>query len=124
MSKSKSKITIFRRRGSVLLQTLIMCIVLSYIAVNLTQWVLSRFTSSSKLHDNTAGTNMLNAKQNVVFSCGAVTLQTGNITGCTESSNLVNSGIDSSVSGVYSSSWEEGSGANKTRNYTFDAYFY
>lgn len=39
------------RDGSVLLQTLVICMVLSYIAVTLTQWILARYTSSSSLSD-------------------------------------------------------------------------
>lgn len=39
------------RDGSVLLQTLVICMVLSYIAVTLTQWVLSRYTSAYSLSD-------------------------------------------------------------------------
>lgn len=51
MYKAKYKMIMLKRKGSVLLQTLVMCIILSYIAVTLTQWVLSRFTSSSSLSD-------------------------------------------------------------------------
>lgn len=42
------------RKGSVLLQTLVMCMVLSYIAVTLTQWILSRYTSVNKTFYDTS----------------------------------------------------------------------
>lgn len=35
------------RKGSVLLQTLVICIVLSYIAIAITKWALGRYTESS-----------------------------------------------------------------------------
>lgn len=121
MYKAKSKMTLLKRRGSVLLQTLVMCIILSYIAVTLTQWVLSRFTSSTKLQNDTAGVNMLNSMQDLIYSCGAVAGEKGHIT-CNESFTA-SSGTDP-MSGVYTNSYGSytvGSGANLTNSYTFTA---
>ncbi|MCR4819508.1 MAG: hypothetical protein K5838_00100 [Elusimicrobiales bacterium] len=41
-----------KRNGSVFLQTLVICIVLSYIAVSLTKWALGRYATSSASYAN------------------------------------------------------------------------
>lgn len=41
-----------KRNGSVFLQTLVICIVLSYIAVSLTKWALGRYVTSSSSYAN------------------------------------------------------------------------
>jgi len=48
-----------KRKGSVLLQTLVMCIVLASIAVTLTKWVLARYVGSSNLRDNLELSSMM-----------------------------------------------------------------
>ena len=48
------------RDGSVLLQTLVICMVLSYIAVSLTQWILARHVSSTELRNTMELGGMVN----------------------------------------------------------------
>ena len=58
-----------KRKGSVLLQTLIMCIVLSYVAVSIAKWGMARYlvgntsyTSSSAKLESSAGMNVYFSK--------------------------------------------------------------
>lgn len=43
-----------KRKGSVLLQTLVICIVLAYVAVSLTKWTIGRYAASSGSYEGSA----------------------------------------------------------------------
>ena len=47
-------INMVKRKGSVLLQTLVMCVVLSFIAVSITRWVFARYSSSTRNFNDSA----------------------------------------------------------------------
>lgn len=47
-------INIGKRKGSVLLQTLVMCVVLSFIAVSITRWALARYSSAARNFNDSA----------------------------------------------------------------------
>ena len=57
-----------KRKGSVLLQTLVMCIVLSYVAVSLTKWGLSRYYVTNSSYTSSAANLEGSAGVNVYFS--------------------------------------------------------
>lgn len=59
------------RRGSVLLQTLVMCIVLSFIAVSITRWALSRYTGSNRTYLDSMMTEGTNKSISHAFSKAA-----------------------------------------------------
>lgn len=43
-----------KRKGSVLLQTLVMCVVLSFIAVSITRWVFARYSSAARNYNDSS----------------------------------------------------------------------
>jgi hypothetical protein len=49
------KLRLALRRGTVLLQTLIICLLLSYISISITRWVLQRYTGAVRLSKSTTG---------------------------------------------------------------------
>lgn len=49
MDKYMKRLIQVKRKGSVLLQTLVICVVLAYIAVTLVQWILARYASAGKV---------------------------------------------------------------------------
>ena len=57
-----------KRKGSVLLHTLVMCIVLSYIAVALTRWGMSRYLTVNNTYTGSATTMESSAGVNVYLS--------------------------------------------------------
>lgn len=51
-----------KRKGSVLLQTLTVCVILAYIAVSLVGWVMGRYTQSAKSFSASAANLEANAE--------------------------------------------------------------
>jgi len=57
-----------KRKGSVLIQTVVICLVLSYIAVSITRWAMGRYTQSAGRYSGSAASMEGNAEIGTFFS--------------------------------------------------------
>ena len=85
------------RDGSVLLQTLVICMVLSYIAVTLTQWILARSSLSASLSDTMELSSMGYDAPSHDFSAVLSSCFSGNQSNC-EATGFANVDFDSYAS--------------------------
>lgn len=111
-----------KRKGSVLLQTLVMCVVLSFIGVMLTQWILARYSSSSRLYNDTTTTNGGIHGISNNFSIAAVRAGTGATDGYTTCYGKTGaSSLDDSTGVSYATPecTQKGSGASLSNQYKF-----
>ena len=75
-----------KRKGSVLLQTLTICIILSYIAVSLTLWTMGRYTQGSNAYYRSAANLEGHAEVGTYLSTLDPAYKTGSIN-CINGSN-------------------------------------
>lgn len=69
-----------KREGSVLLQTLVMCVILSFIAVSLTRWALGRYSAVNKTYTDTIYNSHFMRNNGNLYSRFASQMSSGYIT--------------------------------------------
>ena len=103
-----------KRKGSVLLQTLVMCVILSFIAVSLTRWALGRYSAVNRTYSDSSfnGAAMKGIGSN--FSAFDYNMSNGNtslISGC----NIAAVGGSTSEGTEYSPSCTKVSGTHSNK---------
>lgn len=82
-----------KREGSVLLQTLVMCVILSFIAVSLTRWALGRYSAVNKTYTDAIFNGVFMRSYGNYYSQQASQMSSGHLlggwveTGCPDNSS-------------------------------------
>lgn len=103
-----------KREGSVLLQTLVMCVILSFIAVSLTRWALGRYSAVNKTYSDSSfnGAAMQGIGNN--FSVFSYSMSSGGTSLASGCNITATSGTTSEGTG-YSPSCTKISGTNSNK---------